>query len=127
MRIFYRQNKSNQMKKWNENILEMCNEALKFYEQFFQCKYEFVKYDLIFVPNLSSRAMENPGAVTFNENLIRSKMSIEEISRFYQTLVHELCHMWFGNLVTMKWWDDLWLNESFADFMALYCLINHIP
>ncbi len=70
--------------------------------------------------------MENPGCVTVNENLIYKNMSVEDEGRFIQTLVHELVHMWFGNLVTMKWWDDLWLNESFADFMALYCLIHYI-
>jgi aminopeptidase N len=68
--------------------------------------------------------MENPGAITFNDTayIFKSKVTLEQYSRRCQTIVHELAHMWFGNLVTMDWWDGLWLNESFADCAALYAL-----
>ena len=68
--------------------------------------------------------MENPGAVTFNDTayIFKEKVAISKLSRRCQTIVHELAHMWFGDLVTMDWWDGLWLNESFADCVALYAL-----
>lgn len=67
--------------------------------------------------------MENAGIVTFNDVYIfKEKVSTERMLRFANTISHELAHHWFGNLVTMKWWDDLWLNESFADFISHFCL-----
>jgi aminopeptidase N len=68
-------------------------------------------------------AMENPGLVTFNDNyLYPDKVSTETMLSFANTIAHECSHMWFGDLVTMKWWDDLWLNESFADFISHFFL-----
>lgn len=67
--------------------------------------------------------MENAGIVTFNDLYIfKEKVSTDKLLRFANTISHELAHHWFGNLVTMKWWDDLWLNESFADFISHFCL-----
>ena len=69
-------------------------------------------------------AMENVGAVNFSDIFLKpdSEISTFDTTRFYYIVLHELSHMWFGNLVTMKWWNDLWLKESFADFMSITCM-----
>lgn len=108
-----------------EEILEITRAGFEFYEENFGVAYPFTKYDQIFVPEFNAGAMENVGAVTITENYIfRSAVPQAMVQRRAITILHELAHMWFGNLVTMRWWDDLWLNESFAEFVSHLAAIH---
>jgi aminopeptidase N len=104
-------------------LTEVLNKSIEFYEKMFNQPYPFSKYDSVFVPEFNWGAMEHPGCVTFIERYI-FKEPVSLSRKFYRdsTVAHELAHMWFGNLVTMEWWDDLWLNESFADYISFLCL-----
>ncbi len=105
-----------------DNIFDCTKKGFTFFEAEFDQAYPFEKYDQIFTPEYNMGAMENAGAVTFTEAYIfRSTVSEAKVERRALTILHELAHMWFGNLVTMKWWDDLWLNESFAEWASTTC------
>ena len=98
-----------------DEILEVTRQGFDFYHQAFGIKYPFEKYDQLFVPEFKEGAMENAGCVTFLETYIfRSRVTDFAREVRGETILHEMAHMWFGDLVTMRWWDDLWLNESFA-------------
>ena len=98
-----------------DEILEVTRQGFDFYHHSFGIKYPFGKYDQLFVPEFKEGAMENAGCVTFVEAYIfRSRVTDFAREARAETILHEMAHMWFGNLVTMRWWDDLWLNESFA-------------
>ena len=104
----------------SDDIFTLTKQGMAFFEDAFDYPYPFGKYDQIFVPEFNAGAMENPGAVTFHEDhyIFRSRVTDSAYEVRANTILHEMAHMWFGDLVTMKWWDDLWLNESFAEWAA---------
>ncbi|ALX66862.1 aminopeptidase N [Microbacterium sp. XT11] len=104
-----------------EEILEITRQGLDFFDEVFAFPYPWGKYDQIFVPEYNLGAMENPGLVTFTEAYVsRGAATDAQRAARANTILHEMAHMWFGDLVTMKWWDDLWLKESFADYMGAH-------
>jgi aminopeptidase N len=106
-----------------DELFTLTRQGLDFFEAEFGYPYPFAKYDQLFVPEFNFGAMENPGCVTFNEYMVfRSRQTDAAYEGRANTLLHEMAHMWFGDLVTMRWWDDLWLNESFATYMAFHAL-----
>ena len=108
-----------------DDILLITKQGFAFFEERFGVGYPFGKYDQLFVPEFNAGAMENAGCVTFLEDLIfRSRVTDTAYEQRANTILHEMAHMWFGDLVTMRWWDDLWLNESFAEWAAFWAASN---
>ncbi|MBT2493655.1 aminopeptidase N [Streptomyces sp. ISL-96] len=108
-------------------IFDVTRQGFDWFQEKFDYAYPFAKYDQLFVPEFNAGAMENAGAVTFRDQYIfRSRTTDAAYERRAETILHELAHMWFGDLVTMEWWNDLWLNESFATYTSVACLA-HAP
>ena len=108
-----------------DEIFTLTKQGFEFFEETFATPYPFAKYDQLFVPEFNAGAMENAGCVTFLEDYVfRSRVTDAAYEQRSNTILHELAHMWFGNLVTMHWWDDLWLNESFAEWASHYANVK---
>ncbi|MFN2539983.1 MAG: aminopeptidase N [Mycobacteriales bacterium] len=105
-----------------DEMFLVTKQGFDFFHRVFEYPYAFGKYDQLFVPEFNAGAMENAGAVTFLEDYVfRSKVTDAAYERRAETILHEMAHMWFGDLVTMRWWDGLWLNESFATYASVLC------
>jgi aminopeptidase N len=108
-----------------DRLFTETKQGFDFYHRNFGARYPFGKYDQLFVPEFNAGAMENAGAVTFLEDYVfRSRVTNYLYERRAETVLHEMAHMWFGDLVTMRWWDDLWLNESFATWASVLCMAS---
>ncbi len=108
----------------------MAKKFIRYFERYFGIRYPLPKVDLIAVPDFAAGAMENWGAITFRETALlgdEKSLAVESMRNVAETVAHELAHQWFGNLVTMEWWEDLWLNESFATFMSYKAVDSVFP
>ena len=120
MRVYCRRSLKNYTAKISEKWFRVTKASIRYYQEMFDQPYPFDKIDSIFCPDYSMGAMENVGCITYNDDYIArdSHFTKYKQQNIFNTVAHEISHQWFGNLVTMKWWDDLWLNESFANMIS---------
>jgi aminopeptidase N len=106
-------------------LVELTKQSFAWFEEQFDYPYPFGKYDQLYVPEYNAGAMENAGCVTLRDEYLPRSRQARSFYEFRASVItHEMAHMWFGDLVTMKWWDDLWLNESFAEWACYWCEAN---
>ncbi len=118
---YSRQSLKAELERDREEIVLLTKQGFEFFEEAFGCEYPFEKYDQLYVPEYNMGAMENAGCVTLRDEYIPRSRQPRSFYEFRASVIlHEMAHMWFGNLVTMRWWDDLWLNESFAEWACYH-------
>ena len=124
MKLYCRKSLTKYALKWKDDWFRITQIGIKYYEKVFSTPYPFDKFDQVFCPDYAMGAMENVGCVTYNDEYLGrgEEITRASIENRFNTVLHEISHMWFGNLVTMKWWDDLWLNESFANLVSYMCM-----
>ncbi|NYJ00457.1 aminopeptidase N [Nocardioides thalensis] len=125
---FSRQSLKDQLDAEREELVSLTRQSFEFFEREFGFPYPFGKYDQLYVPEYNMAGMENAGTVTIrDEYLPRSRQPRSFYEFRCSVITHEMAHMWFGDLVTMKWWDDLWLNESFAEWACYWAQVEATP